>query len=175
LAAIRDAVKLRKPVLDRYVTVGGSAVKNPRVMKVRIGTRIGDVFAECGGFVDKPKRMATGSPFLGHTVMDLDEPVIKTTYAVFAILEGQAVEKKAGNCIGCGECRVVCPVGLDPEELFKRTKRFQTEEKAAPSYSVDKCHSCGCCELVCPSRLPLSQLIANAGADTVSRENIHGD
>jgi electron transport complex protein RnfC len=173
LAAIRDAVKLRKPVLDRYVTVGGSAVKNPRVMKVRIGTRIGDVFAECGGFVDKPKRMATGSPFLGHTVMDLDEPVIKTTYAVFAILGEQAMERKAGNCIGCGECRVVCPVGLDPEELFKRTRRLQTGEKTAPSCSVDECHGCGCCELVCPSRLPLSQLIANAGAHAVPGENAH--
>jgi electron transport complex protein RnfC len=167
LAAIRDAVKLHKPVLDRYVTVGGSAVKNPQVMRVRIGTRIGDVFAECGGFVEKPQRMATGSPFLGHTVVDLDEPVIKTTYAVFAILGEQAVEKKARNCIGCGECRAVCPVGLDPEELFKRTRR-QTEEKAAPSYSVDKCHGCGCCELVCPSRLPLSQLI---GPYTVPGEN----
>ncbi|MDR3167353.1 MAG: 4Fe-4S ferredoxin, partial [Treponema sp.] len=49
LAAIHDAVKLKKPILDRYVAVGGSAVKHPRVMKVRIGTRIGEVFAECGG------------------------------------------------------------------------------------------------------------------------------
>ncbi|MDR0710313.1 MAG: SLBB domain-containing protein [Spirochaetaceae bacterium] len=174
LAAIRDAVKLHKPVLDRYVTVGGSAVKNPRVMKVRIGTRIGDVFAECGGFVDKPKRMATGSPFLGHTVMDLDEPVIKTTYAVFAILDGQAVEKKVRNCIGCGECRVVCPVGLDPEELFKRTRRSRNGQKADAFCPVDECHGCGCCELVCPSRLPLSHLIANAGTHTASGENAYG-
>jgi electron transport complex protein RnfC len=173
LAAIRDAVKLRKPVLDRYVTVGGSAVKNPQVMKVRIGTRIGEVFAECGGFVDKPKRMATGSPFLGHTVLDMDEPVIKTTYAVFAILDEQATEKKAGNCIGCGECRVVCPVGLDPEELFKRSRRLQNTEKADSFCSVDRCHGCGCCELVCPSRLPLSQLIADTGVETVPGGNNH--
>jgi electron transport complex protein RnfC len=171
LAAIRDAVKLRKPVLDRYVTVGGSAVKNPQVVKVRIGTRIGDVFAECGGFVDKPKRMATGSPFLGHTVLDMDEPVIKTTYAVFAILDEKTVEKKTGNCIGCGECRVVCPVGLDPEELFKQTKRLQKAEKAGSFCAVDQCHGCGCCELVCPSRLPLSQIIANAGTYTVPGRN----
>ncbi|MDR2054107.1 MAG: 4Fe-4S dicluster domain-containing protein [Treponema sp.] len=173
LAAIRDAVKLRKPVLDRYVAVGGSAVKNPQVMKVRIGTRIGDVFAECGGFVDKPKRMATGSPFLGHTVMDLDEPVIKTTYAVFAILDEPAVDKKAGNCIGCGECRAVCPAGLDPEDLFKLTKRSQNGKKARAFYPVDECHGCGCCELVCPSRLPLSQLLADTGTYTVPGENDH--
>ncbi|MDR1128530.1 MAG: SLBB domain-containing protein [Treponema sp.] len=164
LAAIHDAVKLRRPVLDRYVAVGGSAVKNPQVMKVRIGTRIGDVFAECGGFVDKPKRMATGSPFLGQAVIDLDEPVIKTTYAVFAILDSQAVEGKARNCIGCGECRVVCPVGLDPEELFKQIRRFQSGDKAGSPCTSAECHGCGCCELVCPSRLPLSQMIAGGNS-----------
>jgi electron transport complex protein RnfC len=173
LAAIRDAVKLRKPILDRYVTVGGSAVKNPQVMKVRIGTRIGEVFAECGGFVDKPKRMATGSPFLGRTVMDMDEPVIKTTYAVFAILNGQAEEGKTRNCISCGECRVVCPVGLDPEELFKRMERSQNEGATSPRPASVECHGCGCCELVCPSALPLSQVITNAGAYLVPGGGSH--
>jgi electron transport complex protein RnfC len=167
LAAIRDAVKLHRPLLDRYVTVGGSAVKNPQVMKVRIGTRIGEVFAECGGFVDKPKLMATGSPLLGHTVIDMDEPVIKTTYAVFAILEEQTVEKRAENCIGCGDCRVVCPMGLDPEELFKRIKRLQTTEKNGAPDSVDRCHGCGCCEMICPSQLPLSQVIADTKTYTI--------
>jgi electron transport complex protein RnfC len=173
LAAIRDAVKLRKPVLDRYVTVGGSAVKNPQVMKVRIGTRIGEVFAECGGFVDKPKWMATGSPLLGHTVVDMDEPVIKTTYAVFAILEEQTLEKRTEKCIGCGDCRLVCPMGLDPEELFKRIKRLKAAEKNGAPYSVDACHGCGCCEVVCPSHLPLSQVIADTGAYTATGETGH--
>jgi electron transport complex protein RnfC len=164
LAAIYGAVKLRKPVLDRYVAVGGSAVKNPQVMKVRIGTRIGEVFAECGGFVDKPERMASGSPFLGQAVTDLDEPVIKTTYAVFAILGRQAMEGRARNCIGCGECRAVCPVGLDPEELFKRARRFQNGDQAGSPRASAGCHGCGCCELVCPSRLPLSQVIAGGNS-----------
>jgi electron transport complex protein RnfC len=88
-------------------------------MKVRIGTRIGEIFAECGGFTGKPRRIASGSPLLGHSVADLDEPVIKTSYAVFAILEQQVGGTVTRNCIGCGECRAVCPVGLDPEALFK--------------------------------------------------------
>jgi electron transport complex protein RnfC len=159
LAAIHDAVKLKKPILDRYVAVGGSAVKSPQVMKVRIGTRIGEVFAECGGFIDKPKRIAAGSPLFGHAVVDLDEPVIKTSYAVFALLEGQTGGSVTRNCISCGECRTVCPVGLDPEELYKRTRiaGIRTAGRAS------ECHGCGCCEVVCPSRLPLSSVILNAG------------
>jgi electron transport complex protein RnfC len=171
LAAIRDAVVLHKPVLERYVAVGGSAVKNPQVMKARIGTRIGEVFAECGGFVGKPKRMATGSPFFGHMVVDMDEPVTKTTHAVFAILNDYVVERKVKNCIGCGECRIVCPVGLDPECLFKQIKHSRNGEKPASSLSRSGCHGCGCCELVCPSHLPLSQVIANAGTYAVPGED----
>jgi electron transport complex protein RnfC len=157
LAAIHDAVKLKKPILDRYVAVGGSAIKKPQVMKVRIGTRIGEIFEECGGFLDKPRRIGSGSPLLGRTVVDLDEPVIKTSFAVFAFLPGQIGGSVRSRCIGCGECRTVCPVGLDPEALYKYMNGSDNRE--LKSGRAAECHGCGCCEVVCPSRLPLSTSI----------------
>ena len=135
-------------------------------MKVRIGTRIGEVFAECDGFIDKPKRIATGSPLMGRPVFDLDEPVIKTCYAVFAILGGSAGSSVSGtwrNCIGCGECREVCPVGLDPEDLYKKINAAKDRPERA-----SECHGCGCCEVVCPSRLPLSTAITAAAYRGIS-------
>jgi electron transport complex protein RnfC len=158
LAAIHDAVKMKQPILDRYVAVGGSAVKRPQVMKVRIGTRIGDLFAECGGFTEQPKRIATGSPIQGRAVVDLDEPVVKTSSAVFALLEGHIGGGAERNCISCGRCRDVCPVGLDPEELFKAAK----VQGKGPLRYANECHGCGCCEAVCPSRLPLSMVILHS-------------
>ncbi|MFP3042713.1 SLBB domain-containing protein [Treponema primitia] len=163
LAAIHDAVKMRRPILDRYVAIGGSAVKKPQIMKVRIGARIGDLFEECGGFIGTPKRIATGSPILGRVVQDLDEPVIKTTYAVFALLEDRTGDGKVRNCISCGECRAVCPVGLDPEELFKAAENT-APDAVMGSYGpvmAGRCHGCGCCDVFCPSRLPLSTVITN--------------
>jgi electron transport complex protein RnfC len=162
LAAVHDAVKLRKPILDRYVAVGGSAVKHSQVMKVRIGTRIGEIFAECGGFIDKPRRIATGSPLSGRSVRDLDEPVVKTSYAVFALLDRQVGGTAVRDCIGCGECRGVCPVGLDPEELYKQAVVMNKSGEWIDC-RAGECHGCGCCELVCPSRLPLSGVIFNFG------------
>jgi electron transport complex protein RnfC len=162
LAAIHDAVKLKKPILDRYVAVGGSAVKTPQVMKVRIGTRIGEVFAECGGFVDKPKQVAAGSPLRGRTVVDLDEPVIKTCYALAALLPGQIGGTARRSCISCGECRAVCPVGLDPELLY--TNINGAKDQKTQGWAAE-CHGCGCCEVVCPSRLPLSTSILRSALE----------
>ena len=126
-------------------------------MKVQIGTRIGEVFAECGGFVDKPRRIGSGSPLLGRTVVDLDEPVIKTSYAIFAFLGGQLGGGSQSRCIGCGECRSVCPVGLDPEALYKFMDGG--ENRNVKTGRAAECHGCGCCEVVCPSALPLSTSI----------------
>ena len=160
LAAVLDAVKYRKPVLDRYVAVGGTAVRNPQVLKARIGTPVREIFAQCGGFSGYPKCIATGSPLLGRSITDLDEPIIKTSFGLFAFLEGN---KEKGNtvpvtCISCGECRNVCPVELDPEELFKRSQnnvKLSDESRRTAA----ECHGCGCCDVVCPSRLPLSSTI----------------
>ena len=172
LAAVHDAAKYRRPILERYVAVGGSAVVRPQVMRVRIGKRIGDLFEECGGFTGRPFRIAVGSPFSGTTVCSLDEPVTKSSYAVFAMLRSQAGHHLERDCICCGECRRVCPVGLDPEELYKRiiairrgaaaqdaARQDAARQGAAQCPGSQECHGCGCCELVCPSSLPLSDMI----------------
>ncbi len=156
-AAVYDAVRLNKPLVERYVAIGGGAVKQPTVLRIRIGTRIGDAIAECGGFVEEPKRIVTGSPLIGLEVFDLDSPITKTTVAVVALTDKQIGGTTVRDCIGCGECRNVCPVGLDPEHLFKLAR--QGRHDAALANGAQSCHGCGCCAALCPSRLPLSAMI----------------
>ena len=141
--------------------MGGSAVKHPQVMRARIGTRAGELFDQCGGFTAPPRRVAVGSPLLGKQIIDLDEPVIKTTGAVFALLNDFRRESMVG-CISCGECRTVCPVAIDPEEIYKKTLLKPAGTPAVAG--AGECHGCGCCEVVCPSRLPLSTVIAGSCA-----------
>lgn len=157
LAAIHDAVVLNKPVMERYVAVGGGSIKYPQVLRVRIGTRIGDVISQCGGFLVQPNKIATGSPLKGIVVQDLDEPVTKTTIAIVALTEEQIGGEIVNDCTNCGECRTVCPVGLDPEYLYKLALLERDSE--ALVHKANSCHGCGCCEVVCPSRLPLSSTI----------------
>jgi electron transport complex protein RnfC len=174
LAAVYDAVKLRKPAMDRYISIGGSAVRNPQIMKVRIGTRVREIFAQCGGFIKSPRYIAAGSPFLGRTIMDMDEPITKTSYGLFAFLDGPKAGTAPGICISCGECRNVCPIGLDPEEFHKYSRisgRFRDESsqvgaQIGTQLGAVECQGCRCCDVVCPSRLPLSSSVS-ATADAV--------
>ncbi|MCL2214635.1 MAG: SLBB domain-containing protein [Treponema sp.] len=154
LAAVYDAVVHKKPILDRYVAVGGSAVKKPQIMKIRIGTRIGEVIEQCGGFKFPPERIITGSPLSGKQIIYLDEPVTKTCYAIAAMSKSHEVVNCQRNCINCGECRAVCPVGLDPQNIYKQFKKHDNI-----STQTMGCQGCGCCKIVCPSALPLFEVI----------------
>ena len=136
------------------MAVGGSAVKHPQIMKVRIGTRISEIIEQCGGFINKPERIVTGSPLSGKEVMYLDEPVGKNCYAIAAMTKSQAGFHEQQNCINCGECRAVCPVGLDPQFIFKRIRMNENNSALKTG-----CHGCGCCKVVCPSALPLLETI----------------
>jgi electron transport complex protein RnfC len=163
LAAVNDAVIHKKPILDRYVAIGGSAVRKPQVMKIRIGTRIGDVIEQCGGFIDTPEKILKGSPLSGREVTYLDEPVGKSCYAIVAMAKSQAANMPQKNCINCGECRVVCPIGLDPQNIYKLIKSQDIE-----SAGKTGCHGCGCCKIVCPSALPLMETILEKTEEDIS-------
>jgi electron transport complex protein RnfC len=164
LVAIYDAVKLRKPLISRYIAVGGSAVKKPAIVEARIGMRIGELFQQCGGFKKEPERIGFGSTLLGRRAVSLDEPVDKTTFAVFAeaapffsLLKKIPFVQIHTSCINCGLCRTVCPVGLDPDGVYKRFTTSGIDETY--SHFIAECHGCACCEAVCPSRLPLYTVI----------------
>lgn len=163
LAAVFDAVRMNVPVVERYVAVLGDAVKKPAVLRLRVGTRIGDAIEECGGFIEIPARLVVGSLLTGRAVSDLDTPITKTTNAIIAIASARVGGSTVCACIGCGNCRAVCPVQLDPERIYKLSVLGRYEE-ARHERSAD-CHGCGCCAAVCPSRLPLRASIIRIPAE----------
>jgi electron transport complex protein RnfC len=151
--ALYEAIIHAKPMLERYVTVSGGAIKRPAVFKARIGTPIGDLIEECGGFLGPPARLVIGGPFRGHAVHDLDAPVTKTSSAVLALGTEEIGSFRRSPCIRCGRCAEVCPERLDPDLLFRLVEN--RDEDRALSLGLDRCTLCGACGYVCPSRMPL--------------------
>lgn len=155
LFALYEAVVYRKPLIERIVTVSGGAVKNPANLKARIGTPIGALLEECGGFIKPPAKIVLGGPMMGFTVYDLDTPVTKGTSGILALTKKEIREAPETACLQCGRCVKVCPMGLQPTRLYKLIDH-QNYNSALEEGLLD-CKECGCCAFACPARIPLVQ------------------
>ncbi|MGC9313064.1 MAG: electron transport complex subunit RsxC [Sediminispirochaetaceae bacterium] len=153
--SIYEAVVFSKPLIERFVTVSGGAIKDPANLKVRVGTPIGDLIEECGGFTEVPAKIVVGGPMTGFTVYDLDTPVIKGTSGVLALTAKEVNSAGRTNCISCGRCIQVCPMGLNPTTLFKKVDHLEYDE--AVELGLNDCRECGSCGYVCPAHIPLVQ------------------
>lgn len=157
LYAIYEAVVLKKPVIERIVTVSGSILKNPGNFKVRLGTSIRELVDACGGFTEEPVKMIAGGPMMGFSIFDLNAPVTKGVSGILALSERDLKPAGETACISCGRCIHACPMGLSPTTLFKLIDH-QDYEKAKQENLLD-CKECGCCGFTCPARLPLVQML----------------
>lgn len=153
LYAVYEAVVAQRPLIERFVTVTGSAVRKPGVLKVRIGTRVGDLFEECGGLTEPPGKVVVGGPMRGISVSSLDFPVTKAVAGVMAFTRAEASTGFQLPCIRCGACVEACPWELAPTRLNKLIERGDIAGALAEGLS--SCTECGCCAFACPSRIPL--------------------
>ena len=151
--AIYEAICLDKPLFERTVTITGGARKNPSNFKVKIGTKISDLIEACGGFKGVPAKIVVGGPMMGFSIFDLDTPVTKGTSGILALTEKEVKTTERTQCIGCGRCITVCPMGLNPTKLYKVIDHGDTE--TATDIGLMDCKECGCCAFTCPAHIPL--------------------
>ena len=145
------------PLVDKCVSVDGSAVKNPSNIIVPIGKSFGYCLEACGGFKEEPRKVIEGGPMMGRTVASLDEPVVKATNGIVAMGEKEAILSEPSPCIHCGRCVEACPLNLNPVAFAKALSMEDEDEKEAllKREDVAQCMECGCCAFVCPAHRPL--------------------
>lgn len=160
LVALHDAVVSNKAHIEQYVFMGGGALKRQDILKARIGTPVGDLIEECGGFTGPPDRIIVNGPFRGHAVGNLDVPITKTTRAILALTSLETRISPRRPCIRCGQCSRACPEGLTPYLLFKLIAAGRIGE--ARARGLDACTLCGACAYSCWSRIPLVEGFAGA-------------
>ena len=153
--AIYEAVCLKKPLIERTVTVSGGAVKAPGNYKARIGTPVSQLLEECGGFTKVPEKIVMGGPMMGFTVLDLETPVTKGTSGILALTGAEIHSARQTACISCGGCVSACPIGLNPTLLFKLVDHLEYDQ--AVEEGLMDCKECGCCSFTCPAHITLVQ------------------
>ncbi len=155
--AVYEAVVLRKPLIERVVTITGAALDRPLNLRVRIGTPISWLLEECGGFKYMPDRIVVGGPLNGLTIQDPDTPVTKETRSILVLGPQEINYAMTMACIRCGSCVRVCPAGLEPFRLVKLIAR--ADVSAAHHEDLSLCMECGLCSFSCPSRVPLVRIL----------------
>ena len=151
--AIHHAVRFGRPLIARIVTVSGNAVREPKNVEVRIGTKLSDLIEFCGGFGQRPERLINGGPMMGQPLPNLDVPVVKGTSGILALTAEEINDRPTSPCIRCGTCVTICPCGLSPVEMSSFIRKDNLE--FAAKLGVMDCISCGSCSWVCPSHIPL--------------------
>lgn len=155
LACIARYCATGMPLVEKWITVDGSAVKNPQNVIVPIGMRMQDIFEACGGFIEEPRKVLYGGPMMGISVPDLNQPILKNTNAILAFGAKEATPPKPTACIKCGKCISTCPLNLMPVEI--ETAYTLGKMEMLDKLKVNICMECGCCSYGCPANRPLVQ------------------
>jgi electron transport complex protein RnfC len=155
--AIYQAVQFDQPLIERVVTVTGKKIENASNFWVKIGTPIKDLVEEVGGLPEGTRKIVNGGPMMGKAIKNTDVPVTKGTSGILVISEDEASRQESKNCIRCGQCVFVCPMGLEPHLLMNLSEKGLYERMAYEDTMT--CIECGSCSYICPSHRPLLDYI----------------
>jgi electron transport complex protein RnfC len=142
------------PAIERVVTVSGSAIAEPKNVKVRVGTAMQWVFEQTGGFAKEPWKIIMGGPMMGLAQYDLNVPCGKGTAALLAFAEDEDKTVANPTCIRCGQCISACPMNLQPIYMYMYEEKGDIE--MMQKLNITDCVECGACTYICPGRLHLT-------------------
>jgi electron transport complex protein RnfC len=166
-AAVHQAIRFGRPLVERIVTINGGAVRAPGNVFAPIGTLVQELLEFCG-LREEPSRIIMGGPMMGTPLAHGHVPLVKGASGILAFDAKEAYVPPAGPCIRCGNCTRACPMGLQPLEMGARVRAGDLD--GAAGLMLGDCISCGCCAYVCPSHIPLVQYFNHAKGELWAKE-----
>ena len=158
--AVADKFYRGLPLVERVVTITGSAAAKPANLLAKIGTTAAELVEQCGGVKGELGKVIFGGPMMGQAVFSLDVPTSKGTSGILLMTAEEARQREVLPCIRCGRCVDACPMRLEPAILHQwAEQQFWAE---ADAYHACDCIECGVCAFECPSKRPLVQAIRHA-------------
>lgn len=149
------------PLVSKRITLEGTAIRNPRNLRVPIGTSIADLLAFAEEECEEGARVMMGGPMMGNPVSSVEAVVEKRNNGILVMKELPKTEQTA--CIRCGRCKMTCPMKLSPARVEAAYLSGLTEQYE--ELNVNVCMECGCCSYVCPAKRPLTQVLRVAKAE----------
>lgn len=155
--AVYDAVRYKRPLIERIITVTGKIVKEPANFNARVGTFYGELLEQCGGTTEDIGKVISGGPMMGFAIPTLETPMTKGSSGLLLFDKKEAASDAEHTCIRCAGCVDVCPMNLVPTEIVVGVKNGDWDK--AYKAGVMDCIKCGSCAFICPSNIKFIQWI----------------
>ncbi|MBO4794033.1 MAG: RnfABCDGE type electron transport complex subunit C, partial [Deltaproteobacteria bacterium] len=155
-------LKTGKPLVSRSMTIDGTAIREPKNVRVPIGIELSKVVEFCGGYSQDPERLLVGGPMMGRAMPNDSFVVVKNNNALLAFAPGTLPTVREDACIRCGRCVANCPMHLMPT-VIEKYMRLKDKDGLQNSGAMI-CMECGCCAFMCPARRPLVQYMRESKA-----------
>lgn len=168
---IQEAVDLKKPLIDKDLTVGGKIKGNEQdklvqvFLDVPIGSSVESLFERAGGVDPSSGELIMGGPFTGKRTT-MDAPVVKTTGGLIA-----------AECFPKGPEKIgllVCACGANKERLEQIAESLGSEvtgvqycKQAIEVKGTRKCENPG----HCPGQVQKIMALKKSGAQAVLISN----
>jgi electron transport complex protein RnfC len=166
--AVHDALRHGRPLISRVMTVTGGAIRQPRNLRVPLGTPLHHLIDHCGGFREEPARLISGGPMMGQPLSDTRVPAVKGSNGLLALSAQETGAAREMPCIRCAGCVRACPCGLVPMEMAAHIRSGSLD--ASVQLGLLDCIGCGSCSYVCPAHIPLVQFFNYAKGELAARQ-----
>ena len=127
------------------ITITGTKISNPQVIKCKIGTLLSDLMKEYIETIDDNYVIILNSLITGINITDCNYVIDKNTRGIYIMDNIEISEEK---CIKCGKCNEICPMNINVYNLVNNKK-----------CDLKKCIKCGMCSYICPSYININKLI----------------
>jgi len=151
LSAVATAVNKGLPVVTKIVTIHSDVVES-KCVECPVGTPITDL-VEVGERVI----ISSGSLLTGKNVVSNTVVVSQSMYSLNVVRPNC---ENGNDCIRCGLCNDVCPVGILPSEVIF-ADNLKDEDKLNQLH-LERCIECGKCAFVCPTRINVLESVRRA-------------
>jgi len=147
-----DALRWRRPLVDRVLTVTGDGVERPANFTARIGTSV-EALLEAAGLRDDALKVVMGGPMMGLALATIDTYTIKGLSGLLCMRSPESFEHRP--CIRCGKCVDACPSGLVASTFSVLGEAYEDGHLDALDQAMEAglmdCIECGSCAYACPS------------------------
>lgn len=127
-----------KVATTKLITISGDAIKENKVLRVKINTSLKDVIDKYIDINSKCDYIINGL-MTGFKINNIDNFIITKEVESINIMKKKTI--KESKCIKCGRCIKVCPYGVNPVTLANK----------------ENCTKCGLCTYICPCYINLKE------------------